>query len=132
MQYSYKNQNNHFGTLECIKKDEFVHTMEYTCCGVSIVDEQHSMKDGSCQICAYVCEHAGGLATCLSRAICDKCGALYGERDSKNHIGTIEVLKRSETLHTVNYSCCGLRIEDEAHDMKDGVCQICAFVDSKK
>ena len=130
--YGDKNSNNHVGTLECLKKDEHLHTMKYTCCGESIADEKHNMKDGSCQICAYVCEHAGGLATCSSQAICDKCGASYGERDLKNHIGTIEVLKRSETLHTVNYSCCGLRLADEAHDMKDGICQVCAYVDSKK
>ncbi len=32
-------------------------------------------------------EHSGGVATCLSPAICEGCGAVYGEMDPENHIG---------------------------------------------
>lgn len=33
-------------------------------------------------------EHAGGTATCIELAICDTCGAEYGELNPNNHTGT--------------------------------------------
>ncbi|MDY2588584.1 MAG: fibronectin type III domain-containing protein, partial [Agathobacter sp.] len=35
--------------------------------------------------------HTGGTATCSRRAVCDRCGAEYGEIDANNHSGNTEL-----------------------------------------
>lgn len=43
-------------------------------------------KDHICDICgATLSQHSGGIATCISKAICEICGEKYGELDSSNH-----------------------------------------------
>lgn len=34
------------------------------------------------------CSHSGGEATCTSMAVCEKCGATYGEKNPNKHIAT--------------------------------------------
>lgn len=49
-------------------------------------DHKDENKDHKCEICgATVSEHAGGEATCISKAICEYCGNEYGEVDRSNH-----------------------------------------------
>ena len=38
---------------------------------------------------SYQCEHIGGEATCITKAICDLCGEEYGELDADNHKDTV-------------------------------------------
>lgn len=35
--------------------------------------------------------HTGGTATCISPAVCEVCGASYGEKNPENHTGETEV-----------------------------------------
>ena len=42
--------------------------------------DYHHWKDGVCRLCAYACTHAEGTAaTCTTQAVCENCGASYGE-----------------------------------------------------
>lgn len=48
----------------------------------------------TCQTCGEttVAEaHTGGTATCISPAVCEVCGASYGEKNPENHTGETEV-----------------------------------------
>lgn len=40
--------------------------------------------------------HRGGLATCVDRAVCDVCGAVYGETDPAMHRGQTEIRDAAE------------------------------------
>lgn len=44
-------------------------------------------EDGVCDECDadMSCEHSGGEATCTQQAVCEICGAAYGELDANNH-----------------------------------------------
>lgn len=44
-------------------------------------------KDGACDICGadLSCKHSGGEATCTKQAVCEICGAAYGELNADNH-----------------------------------------------
>ena len=48
-----------------------------------------SNNDGVCTRCGKDCEHTGGTATCNKKAVCDICGAEYGDIDEYNHIGEL-------------------------------------------
>ncbi len=39
----------------------------------------HQWKDGICSVCYEQCSHIGGEATCTEQAVCQICGASYGE-----------------------------------------------------
>ena len=46
---------------------------------------------GVCNAKQAEAAHSGGEATCVSRAVCDVCGAAYGEKDMTNHEGGTEL-----------------------------------------
>ena len=47
----------------------------------------HSWDNGVCTVCDKVCVHTGGTATCTKPAVCEICGAEYGDLDVNNHVG---------------------------------------------
>lgn len=64
-------------------------------------------------------EHRGGKATCSKAAVCEVCGAQYGEKDSENHDGGTEIKDyKAPTVDEEGYSgdtyClgCGKKIKD--------------------
>ena len=74
-----------------------------------------SSCDDSCNVegCQYTrttAGHTGGMATCTARAVCDGCGAEYGEVDSSAH--TVESVRfvQNENDADTHYGyalCCG-------------------------
>ena len=102
--YGEVNSSNHAGKEEWIQTEE-KHEKKWNCCNLVIVAEEvHEWKDGVCEECGYVCQHKddnsdhlcdicdkkvsdhiGGTATCIAKAVCEKCGVEYGEIDTKNH-----------------------------------------------
>ena len=105
------------------------HTKEYPCCGaVEIEDKAHNFKDGICVDCRYGCNHTGGVATCTNRAICEKCGAAYGEKNPDNHSGTLEIISKTYDSHKYEYTCCETVIkEGHSYVYYDGICSVCGF-----
>ena len=62
--------------------------------------------------------HEGGEATCCERAICDVCGAYYGNLKASNHESeeTLWVPNQKDSLsHNLVHACCGAVISTEAH-----------------
>lgn len=75
-----------------------------------------------------ICDsHNGGTATCVDKAKCDICLAVYGDVDAANHTGSL-VWAYTETSHTQKYDCCGaVVVAEEAHDWADGKCTKCGY-----
>ena len=71
------------------------------------------------------CEHSGGTATCLKRAVCEKCQKAYGLRDPDNHAkGTGWVV--TEHTHERKYLCCEKVVVEEAeHNVENYICKDC-------
>ncbi|MBO4734083.1 MAG: hypothetical protein J5662_06350 [Clostridia bacterium] len=76
----------------------------------------------TCSICGYsytdydsitpALGHTGGIATCHSAAICDRCGTEYGPWDYSNHDGGTEIVGATEPTptewgYTGNVICLG-------------------------
>ena len=85
------------------------------------------LQDG----CDYVEDMAdcyGGVATCLTPAACEVCGAKYGTPDTDSHEGAIEWMI-TEASHMTRYTCCfAVATEEEAHSWDnecDADCNIC-------
>ena len=57
---------------------------------------------------------AGGTATCLDKAICEKCKTAWGETDANNHVGEANVTKNAKVATCtaegytgdIHWSCC--------------------------
>ena len=77
---------------------------------------------------SQVCDHSGGTATCVSPAICERCGQPYGEKDPDNHVGGTEIRNkkpatRFEEGYTGDVYCKGcekLLEKGEVIPKKDG------------
>ncbi len=94
-----------------------------------------------CLICgaeANKAQHAGGTATCKNQAVCEVCGASYGELNSENHSGAVNTVNAKEATcteegYTGDKVCAdcgtviesGMKIEKVAHNYENGVCTIC-------
>lgn len=82
------------------------HRKMYPCCSTIAVilnAQPHNFLNGVCVECNFTCEHNGGVATCINRAVCEYCGTAYGNKDPLNHVGTKEQV--SDGVWT--YTCCG-------------------------
>lgn len=81
----------------------------------------HSYENGSCKYCSQTCSHNSWdviPATCTSPKICIKCGHEIGEPDYLNHSSyemTYVPSEENESIHNINYSCCGQLINSEEH-----------------
>ena len=81
--------------------------------------------------------HQGGVATCTTPAVCEKCGNQYGEVDPNNHIKTQLINQKEATCTENGYTgdtvCTGCNevlkkgtvIESAGHQYKDGICTVC-------
>ena len=72
-------------------------------------DNQHTT---TCDTCGYVAaaDCSGGNATCMVRALCDKCGASYGDKDPEEHdaelcVRRVEIIPGDTVNHNVYYTC---------------------------
>ena len=90
---------------------ETKHEKKYNCCGAAAVaEEDHEWQDGVCSECGYKCIHKGGTATCTKKAVCEICGAEYGELNSANHGMLKHVNANAATKDTegnIEYWYCG-------------------------
>ena len=50
----------------------------------------HSYVNSKCTACGEDCAHTGGTATCTTPAVCEACGASYGEVDKTKHDSSVE------------------------------------------
>lgn len=95
--YGSVKPDNHVEKAQWVKNKEG-HTKEYKCCGATVVpQEAHTWKDGACSECGYQCEHAGGTATCHTKAVCITCGEEYGETDPGRHEDLVHVDAKDST-----------------------------------
>ena len=71
--------------------------------------------------------HSGGTATCKDSAICDVCGAHYGEIDAHNHASDKfnYVLREDNTsMHDMFHSCCNLAAGKAYHSGGTATCAV--------
>ena len=80
--------------------------------------------DSECNVprCEYVrgAKHKGGVATCISLAVCEDCGAEYGQLEKHRHVSenTVMTVNGDDMMTHLNvYACCGMAKEAEAHVM---------------
>ena len=79
------------------------------------------------------CSHEGGTATCIKRAVCDKCGEEYGELNAENHANNeFTYLTNNDGTHKKSHKCCGATVADKeacsggtATCQKKAVCELC-------
>ena len=78
-----KRDTSHTETENCIDANK-----DHKCdiCDYIISECADDNKDHKCDYCGKkLTEHTGGKATCKDKAMCEVCGAEYGELDAKNH-----------------------------------------------
>ncbi len=74
------------------------------------------------------CQHRGGLATCVNKAVCTKCGEPYGDYNKENHESTVHA-HITDTAHRLVYKCCGVEeVAEGDHTYLNSKCTICGFV----
>ncbi len=86
-----------------------MHDLYHSCCHEYIDKEYHN----------------GGEATCESVALCEHCGASYGDLDPSNHVTEEYSYVQSladENQHTKAHACCGKEISDETHSGGEANC----------
>lgn len=93
--------------------------------GLGVVHIYDSPCDTDCNV--YGCTktrqagHVGGVATCISPAICESCGAEYGSLEIHRHVSDdTHIAPNPDELmtHREVYSCCGLTKEIMGHTPK--------------
>lgn len=77
---------------------------------------------------AVVCDCTGGEATCINKAICEKCGREYGDYDLSNHESATTWSTQSATQHESRYDCCNtIVVQLEDHHWNAGECTECNY-----
>ena len=127
IEYGEINADNHTGTEEWTQTAT-EHEKKYDCCGkVTVEKGNHNWKDGTCEVCGYVCVHSGGEANCTKGAVCENCGKEYTEKNQANHSGNVVWVQTAET-HQKKCDCCDKEVSvSEAHDWENGVCKVCNY-----
>ena len=127
IEYGEINADNHTGTEEWTQTAT-EHEKKYDCCGkVTVEKGNHNWKDGTCEVCGYVCVHSGGEANCIKGAVCENCGKEYTEKNQANHSGNVVWVQTAET-HQKKCDCCDKEVSvSEAHDWENGVCKVCNY-----
>ncbi len=68
-----------------------------------------------------ICNHEGGSATCIDRAICDVCKQRYGELSAANHVtAEVKYSSNGNGTHREIYTCCD-GIKNESLSCAGGV-----------
>lgn len=126
---------------------------------LTLTDEQRAgssltftMPDSDVTLTATYGAHAGGEATCCAKAVCEVCGAEYGNVDPDNHAALKAIAAVPATCtqdgREAYWHCagCGKDFADAAaaqevtdladlvmpardHDYEDGVCTVCGAPD---
>ena len=89
------------------ESSEFPVTVSYDPTNFEIFDKDaneiyFAIENG--KVTVTPCEHSGGEATCISPAICEKCGKAYGEINPANHKHTEERNAQAPTCKDPGYS----------------------------
>lgn len=123
--------------LYCIEGGKYIDHGEGNLKTIHIFD---SPCDGDCNArgCGFertVAGHHGGIATCVSAAICVDCGAEYGTPDPARHASDILIFVQNATdlmMHDQVYACCGEIVLTEQHHADvaatctdAAICKIC-------
>ena len=89
--------------------------------------DYHHWKDGVCRLCAYACTHAEGTAaTCTTQAVCENCGASYGEVGGHTPGENADYTDNGNGEHSYTCTVCGTTVtEDHTLDVTTGVCTKC-------
>lgn len=127
-QYGEFAADSHTQNAEFVKTEN-THQLVYNCCSTPAGDPQnHNFEEGVCVDCTYTCSHSGGTATCSHKAVCENCGAQYGEINADNHTEEIN-WSYDQTGHTGQYFCCAtIVINGEPHDLDSNAhCDICGY-----
>ena len=92
----------------------------------------HTWNDeGRCSVCGYGCTHSGGTATCTQQAVCEICGALYGDPDPGNHTPSEVWTQENGKHYHVCLNGCETHLDEEACTggtaacTAKAVCQVC-------
>ncbi len=90
---------------------------------VADADGEHhtyTCAHSACEVKTKQESHAGGKATCAAAAVCTKCGASYGEKDSTNHVDAESGWTYDSTNHWHKCTGCGEAYPNTtvAHDLK--------------
>lgn len=137
---------------------------ETTCTETGLTEGSH------CSICGEILKaqnkiealgHTGGTATCISKAVCEKCGEEYGETDAAYHAGEREIRDAKEascieTGYTGDTYCrdCGKKIgsgnesaakghvfgswtttikaTEDAEGVQERKCSVCGYTETKQ
>ena len=95
---------------------------EYTAIGSG--STRHNVNHACCGAFVGTDVHFGGEATCSGRAVCEGCGAEYGDISPENHAS--EQYKYSPAsiggTHYVYNACCGAPVGTEAHSGGEATC----------
>lgn len=103
------------------------HTWENGVCTDCAIGCNHTWQNGVCGVCGLGCAHSGGEATCQARAVCEKCGLVYGQLNAQNHKGQA-VWNQTATKHSSAYDCCGAILVNQAdHTWENGKCNVCGY-----
>ena len=130
--YGEKDPDNHTGQEAWVTTAES-HTKVYSCCKAVILQtEAHTRNDeGRCSVCGYGCTHSGGTATCTQQAVCEICGALYGDPDPGNHTPSEVWTQENGKHYHVCLNGCETHLDEEACTggtaacTAKAVCQVC-------
>lgn len=125
-EYGDLDPDNHEGVKEWSTKNATQHEQTWNCCGVVVVSlENHEWENGVCTECEYPCQHTGGTATCVNKAVCEICGEEYGDLDPENHEGE-EGWSITPNKHEQIWDCCGeIIVALENHEWENGICTEC-------
>lgn len=123
MKYGEINADNHTGT-EKWTQTATEHEKKYDCCG-KVTVENHDWKNGVCKVCNYQCEHTGGNATCVKKALCTICGEEYGTYNMSMHEDLQLVAAKAATMTdegNIEYWYCNTC--DRYYIRQDGLVEI--------
>ena len=67
---------------------------------------EHNWADGVCTKCKYECEHSGGTATCIAKAVCEDCKMTYGELGGHSLTHTLAKAATTESAGNREYWYC--------------------------
>ncbi|MBP3605453.1 MAG: hypothetical protein J6J66_02530 [Clostridia bacterium] len=92
-------------------------------------EDNASMHDAFHACCnAYIGKvyHSGGTASCMGGAICEACGADYGDADLTHHASEEFIFLPDAidtSVHIKAYACCGEAVERVAHSLSGASCK---------
>lgn len=103
------------------------HNCDRGCTG-TLGDHADTAGDGD-HICDYcksgesLTQCSGGTATCLEQAVCEECGARYGQTNPDNHASAdYAYIINEDGTHTAHHACCDAVVETAQHSYENESC----------